>query len=128
MNSQTKNVFSLWLFWHFFEMPKFLFSVWKNYLMFATNYFSIPLLLKTFFAPWRKNAWVYPKGFDIGEIFGTFISNIFSRFLGAIMRIFLIIFGIIFQIFVFIAGLVIIFLWIFMPVLIIIGLIIAVIY
>ncbi|OGZ84717.1 MAG: hypothetical protein A2599_03690 [Candidatus Staskawiczbacteria bacterium RIFOXYD1_FULL_39_28] len=123
MVSNNQNIISLWIFWHFFEMPKFLILVWKNYLMFATNYFSFILLLKTFFAPWRRYNWRYPKGFDVVEILNTFISNIFSRFLGSVIRIFLIIFGFVFQIFVLTAGAVILLGWIFMPFLVIIGLI-----
>jgi hypothetical protein len=116
-----QNIAELWFFWHFYEMPKFLIQVWKNYIMFALNYFSLALLLKSFFAPWRKYRWNYPKGFDVGEFFSTLVSNGFSRIMGAIMRIVLIITGIIFQIFVVVAGAVIFLLWIFIPFIIITG-------
>jgi len=119
--SSQKNIFGEWFYWHFVEMPKFLVQVWKNYLAFASDYFSAPLLLKTFFAPWKKYNWKYPRGFDILEISNTFVSNIFSRILGAMMRSVLIIFGIFFQIFVIITGLVIILFWMLMPFLIIFG-------
>lgn len=122
------NIFSLWLNWHFVEMPKFLISVWKNYLMFATNYFSVTLLLKTFFSPWRRYNWIYPKGFNIVEFFNTLVSNIFSRILGAMMRTALIIVGIIFQLFVIIVGGIIFLGWILMPFLIVLGLIFTLIY
>ena len=116
-----KNIFYLWLVWHFYEMPKFLFQVWNNYLMFASNYFSFSLLIKTFFSPWRKYSWRYPKGFNVVEFLNTFVSNLSSRIIGAIMRTFLIIVGIIFQIFVAVAGLIIFLAWIFMPFIIIAG-------
>ena len=109
-------------------MPKFLISVWKNYLMFATNYFSVTLLLKTFFSPWRRYNWIYPKGFNIVEFFNTLVSNIFSRILGAMMRTALIIVGIIFQLFVIIVGGIIFLGWILMPFLIVLGLIFTLIY
>ena len=112
-SNEGQNIFIKWFFWHFYEMPKFLLGVWKNYILFALNYFSVLDLLKSFFAPWRKYKWIYPKGFDVGEFFNTFISNSFSRILGAIMRTFLIVFGISFQIFVLLAGLVIFLFWIF---------------
>ena len=119
--NSKQNIITLWFFWHFYEMPKFLLEVWKNYILFISNLFSLPFLLKSLFAPWRKYRWNYPKGFDIGEFFSTLISNIFSRILGAIMRIVLIIIGIPFQIFVIFAGLIIFLLWMLIPFIIIGG-------
>jgi hypothetical protein len=58
---------------------------------------------------------MYPRGFDVMEFLNALISNIFSRILGAIMRIILIAFGILFQIFVVFAGLIIFLLWILTP-------------
>lgn len=125
MTSQKRDIISLWFIWQFYEMPSFLFQVWKNYLMFATNYFSVPLLLKTFFSPWRRYNWRYPKGFDLQEFFNTLVSNTFSRFLGALMRTVLIIIGIFLQIFVFVAGIIVLALWMLMPILILMGFIFA---
>lgn len=116
-----ENIIIMWFLWQFYEMPKFLFSVWRNYLLFGLDYFSIPLLVKTLFSPWRKYNWVYPKGFDIKEFFNTLISNTFSRILGAMCRIVLIILGIVAQIFIFIVGIVVIFLWLLIPFIIIVG-------
>jgi len=116
-----KSLFMSWFLWQFYEMPKFLFGVWNNYFIFATNLFSVPLLLKTLFSPWRRYKWQYPKGFDIGEFFSTLISNFFSRFLGAMMRIVLIAVGILFQIFVAIIGLIIFLGWLLIPFIVILG-------
>ena len=121
MNDNTKNIFSMWIVWHFYEMPKFLLKVWNNYILFALNYFSLPILLRSLFSPWRKYRWNYPKWFKIGEFIGTFVSNMFSRLLGALMRIVLIAVGILFQLFVILAGLVIILLWILVPLIVIAG-------
>ena len=120
-SNNKENIFITWFLWQFFEVPKFLFKIWNNYFIFATNLFSVPLLLKTFFAPWRRYKWRYPRGFDLVEFLNTFISNIFSRIIGVIMRIALIIVGIIFQIFVAIAGLIIFAGWLLVPFIIIIG-------
>src|SRR3989338_1873872 len=110
-----ENIVTAWFFWHFYEMPQFLLLMWKNYIWFGANFFSIPLLLKTFFSPWRRYAWRYPKGFDPGEFFSTLISNVFSRLVGAIVRSFLVIVGIIVQIFILVAGGVVFLLWILIP-------------
>jgi len=112
-SEKRENIVIMWLLWRFYEMPKFLFSVWRSYLLFGLNYFSIDLLLKTLFSPWRRYNWVYPKGFDIKEFFNTLVSNTFSRILGAICRMVLIIIGALAQIF--------IFLWLSIPFIIIGG-------
>ncbi len=123
-----ENIFVSWFLWQFYEMPAFLLRVWGNYFLFATNYFSFTLLLKTFFSPWRRYKWKYPIGFDVGEFFSTLISNSFSRFLGALMRVFLIIAGILLQIFVALAGLIIFIAWLVLPLIIIFGILFAFVY
>ena len=120
-SAKENNIFIEWFLWQFFEMPGFLLEVWKNYLMFALNIFSLPLLLKTFFAPWKKYNWRYPKAFDVAEFFNTLISNTFSRILGAMLRVVLIIAGILFQIFVVVAGSVIFIGWFLAPIVAIAG-------
>ena len=120
--NNRQNIFTTWALWHFYEMPKFLLGVWRNYILFALNYFSLPILLKSLFSPWRKYRWRYPKGFAVGEFVSTFISNSFSRILGAMMRIVLIIAGILFLLFVIVFGLVIFLAWILVPFIIIGGL------
>lgn len=120
--NNEENIFTEWFFWHFYEMPKFLLGVWKNYILFALNYFSLPLLLKSFFSPWKKYRWNYPNIVNFGEFVGTFISNVFSRLLGALMRAVLIIVGIVFQVFVIFVGLIIFLLWLLVPFIMIAGL------
>ena len=125
MEADNQNIIIVWLYWYFYEMPNFLLEVWKNYIFFASNFFSLPLLLRSLLAPWHKYKWSYPKGFDVGEFLSTFISNIFSRIIGALMRIILIIFGILFQIFVIFAGAIIILAWVLMPFIAIAGFLFA---
>jgi hypothetical protein len=122
MESSKDNILKVWFLWHFVETPNFLVEVWWNYILFALNYFSIITLLKSLFSPWRRYRWNYPRGFDIYEFFSTLISNSFSRFLGALVRIVLIISGIMFQIFILVFGAFIILFWILMPFIILTGL------
>lgn len=119
--SQKVNIIVLWILWQFYEMPKFLLQIWKNYLMFVSNYFSVGQLLKTLFSPWRRYSWKYPRGLDLKEFFNTLISNTFSRVLGAGCRVLLIVLGIFSQIFVVLAGLIIFICWILIPFIIIAG-------
>ena len=119
--TQKQNIISLWVLWHFSDMPKNLLRVWRNYFLFASNYFSIPLLLKTLFSPWHRYKWKYPRGFQLWEYLETFLSNLIARIIGAIVRIILILIGIVALIFVFILGAIIFFSWLVLPVLLVLG-------
>jgi hypothetical protein len=119
--SQKQNIIISWFLWHFYEVPDFLIQVWRNYFLFGINYFSIHLLLKTFFSPWKRYGWKYPKGFDVGEFFNALVSNVFSRILGVLFRIILIVVGILGQIVILIAGAVAILLWVLIPFIIVGG-------
>jgi len=117
------NIFLLYFSWHFVEASKNILTAWKNFLRFGLNYFSIPLLFKTLFSPWRKYIWAYPRGFYPGKYLEIFISNLISKIIGFILRIFLIIFGILSEIFIIFAGIVIFLGWLILPALLIVGLV-----
>ena len=120
---KKQNIFFQWVFWQFLEMPGNILKAWRNFLKFNLNYFSIHLLLKTFFSPWRRYGMAYGKGFDIGRYFSVFFSNLIFRLLGATLRIFLILVGLLIEIFIIFAGAITLFGWIVLPALLIAGLI-----
>jgi len=117
-----ENIFLQWLSWHFFDVPRSILIAWKNFLRFNLNYFSIPLLLKTLFSPWRRYQFTYGKGFEIGRYFTVFFSNLIFRLLGAVMRGFLIIIGLLVEIFIIFAGFMVFLGWLILPILLIFGL------
>ena len=119
--SYGAGIFFQWLIWQFFEMPGNILKAWRNFLKFNLNYFSIPLLLKTLFSPWHRYRLSYGKGLDIGRYLEAFLSNLIFRFLGAIMRIILILIGVLVEIFLIFAGFIIFFGWLALPVLLIVG-------
>jgi len=121
--AKKQNILFLWLYWHFFEVPKNILKVWRNFLLFNLNYFSIPLLLKTFFSHWHRYEWSYGRGFDLQRYLWVFSSNMISRFLGAIMRSILIFIGVIIEIFIIFAGIILLLGWLILPVFLILGLI-----
>ena len=120
--TEKAGIFWKLISWQFFDVPKNILKAWKNYLKFYWNYFSILLLIKTFFSPWHRYKWSYGKGFDIGKYFEAFVSNLISRILGAILRFFLIIIGLLFEIFIIFAGISIFLGWLVLPILLILGL------
>jgi hypothetical protein len=127
-SSNKDDISNSWVLWQFYEMPKFLLEVWKNYFIFASNLFSLTLLLNTFFAPWRKYSWSYPKSFDLKEFLNTLVGNLISRILGAIMRTVLIIIGIFFQFFVTIVGSIFFIGWLSIPLIVAFGLLFILFY
>src|SRR3989344_7431393 len=62
---------------------------WRKLVVYAYNVFSIPLLIRTLFAPWERDR-ALDAHFDFLE---KVVFAIFSRFLGFISRILCIIFG-----------------------------------
>jgi len=121
--AKKQNIVIQYLIWQLFDVPKGLIGAWKNFLLFNLNYFSIVLLFKTLFSPWRKYKWSYGRGFDIGRYLETFFSNLVSRILGAIIRSFLIFIGLMAEIFIVFAGLIVFIGWLIMPAFLIAGLI-----
>jgi hypothetical protein len=109
--------------WYYGEAMKDVLLGWKNYIIFATQYFSIPLLFKTLFAPWKRDITKKPRGFDVKKFFEYLAFNAISRTIGLIIRFFTIIVGIIFLILTIIAGAIFFVLWLILP-LIILGLLI----
>ena len=82
-----------YLYWHYTGALKDLWQHLKNFLWFIYHFFSIPVLLHTFFMPWRRMGEAYPKGLDIAGYLSTFFINSLMRFLGMAMRTFLILAG-----------------------------------
>ena len=120
-----KIVFLQFFVWYFIDSPKAILKAWKNFLRFNLEYFSIILLIKTLFSPWRKYVWSYGRGFDFKVYLEAFTSNTISRVLGALLRISLILIGILLEFFVFLVGLTILILWFLWPIILIIILILG---
>ena len=116
------SILPQWIFWHFYEMPKKILKVWNNYLSFNLNYFSILLLLKTLFFPWRKYSYSYGRGFDLRIYFEAFTFNLISRILGAFVRTCLIVVGLLSQVFIIFIGMFILISWLLLPAFLIISL------
>jgi hypothetical protein len=117
-----QNIIIQWVSWQFLDMPRNILKAWKNFLKYNLEYFSVPLLLKTFFSPWRRYQVSYGKGFDLGRYFEAFISNLIFRSLGAFLRSFLIIGGLLAEIFLIFAGIVVFIGWLAAPAFLIAGL------
>jgi hypothetical protein len=113
---KRKSLLLLFYEWYFIQVPKKIFLVFKNLLKFGNYFFSITLLLKTYFSHWHGYRWVYNvRGIDIWKFFEVYFSNLISRILGAFIRTFVILFGILFELAVLILGPIVLISWIFLP-------------
>lgn len=77
--------------WHFVIAPRNILRITRNFIIFFYHYFSIPLLLKTLFAPWKK---LYRArdhaGFSPSDFFERLSFNLISRCIGLLLRLFVI--------------------------------------
>lgn len=105
--------------WYYIKAVKGIINAWKNFIIFVREYYSIPLLLKTLFHPWRRDITKYRRGFSIKNFLEVLIFNLISRTLGFVIRFFTIIIGIICLFGVILLGLIIILLWFFLPLILI---------
>jgi hypothetical protein len=113
---KRKSLLLLFYEWYFIQVPKKIFLLFKNLLKFGNYFFSITLLLKTYFSHWHGYRWVYNvRGIDIWKFFEVYFSNLISRILGAFIRTFVILFGILFELAVLILGPIVLISWIFLP-------------
>lgn len=119
--AQGSNIFIQWLEFQFVDVPREILKAWRNFLLFNLKFFSVGLLLKTFFSYWRNNKWSSPRSFDIGGFFSAAAGNLISRILGALMRSLLIVVGILAEIFILAVGAVILAAWIVLPAVLILG-------
>lgn len=116
---KKQSIILQFLIWYLIDKPKAILRAWKNLLIFNLNYFSIPLLLKTFFSPWRKYRWSYGRGFDFKIYLEAFASNAIMRALGALLRFFLIFLGIILEFFIILIGIGVLIIWFLLPLILI---------
>ena len=85
-------------------------------MLFFVGYFiPVPQLLRTLFAPWKRDIVSYGRGFEFKKFLETFLFNQISRFLGAAVKTIVILFALCLEIFAFVFGLAAFVFWIFWP-------------
>jgi len=103
------------LSWHYQIVNKFLFKVIGNYLLAAWHFFSIGILIKYLFSPWKRV--VSQKeglGFSFAKFFEEITFNLISRVVGFLVRLLLIIWGVFSIFWIAILGIIVIILWQFL--------------
>jgi hypothetical protein len=84
--------FSHYLFWHYTRAYRDIFATYLNFMWFIAYFFSLPLLIRTLFSPWKRIVAGHRK-FDIEDWAEAVTFNILSRVTGFLIRSVLILIG-----------------------------------
>lgn len=81
-----------YLAWHYSSAFREIVALWLNFAWFVTHFFSMPVHVRTLFAPWKRMNGAYErKGLEY--LAETFVFNTISRVLGACVRLVLLVAG-----------------------------------
>lgn len=106
--------------WHYFGALKDQYILWKNFVTFLYNFFSIKLMTRTLFHKWRRlGESKKTKAFDLAETLSNFTVNMIMRVIGVFMRLLLIMVGIISICIITILSILIFLIWFLLPILLI---------
>lgn len=106
-----------YLFWHYTKAPSRIISLTVDLVRFNLHLFSISIMLKTLFSPWRKISEDYKmKGLDITELLTSFTVNTIMRIMGAIFRSIVIILSLVFATVIILGGFLFFIYWLLLPV------------
>ncbi len=115
LHMRLVQVLWFYILWHYTKSWQDVFRVISNYLWFVSNYFSIQLLSRTLFSPWRRLSLSGGKGQEDSFV-GALLVNTIMRVVGFLIRSLTIFAGCIALLLsVFVAGIFLI-LWLIFPV------------
>ena len=104
--------------WHYSRALHDFLALWENAFRMMVHFFSIPLLLKTFFSPFHRLTETPPRGFHPGDFIAAKAVTLIMRFVGIFLRTFLIVAGVFSLVVVALGGAVLFVGWLLLPVLI----------
>jgi hypothetical protein len=82
-----------YLNWHYSSALRNLVQIWSNFVWFIYHFFSLGVLVRTLFSPWRRLDEGYQKGLEPEAWFETLILNTLMRAVGLFIRSIFIILG-----------------------------------
>lgn len=80
--------------WHYSSALRFHLNIVTNFLWFVYHFFSIPILARTLFSPWRRSHIAYRFELHPKVIVETLVINSIMRIIGLIFRSAVLVFGI----------------------------------
>ncbi len=100
--------------WHYTYALTDLVNIVRNFVWFFYEFFSIPLLAKTLFVPFHRLS-EQSHGFNLEAWGEALLVNTLMRFVGALLRITLIVLGTVCIVLTFVAGIVFFVAWLLVP-------------
>lgn len=110
-----------YIIWHYTRAILEFSHIYKNILIFVFNFFSIPILVQSYFAPWRRMGEDYTKNIvtDFADVASVFVVNIIMRLVGMVMRTIIIVIGLAFVVLVALFYPILLLLWLVLPLILI---------
>lgn len=72
--------------WHYSRAFLEIFHVWLNFLWFVIHFFSIPQLMRSWFAPWKRITEARGDRWKLEDLAGFIIIGFLSRLIGFLLR------------------------------------------
>ena len=120
----TISLVPSYLYWHYLKAARHVWQHVVNFSWFFWNFFSISLLLRTFFTPWwreRETAYFSVETFfsldELGDYIGSKLLNLVVVIFGAIVRSVVIVLGLVVQALLWIGAVLFFLIWLVLPVL-----------
>ena len=105
--------------WHYTQAWFLLWGVWRNFMWFVIHFFSLPQLMRSWFAPFKRITERRGDKFDLEDLASYVIIGFLSRILGALIRTIIIMIGLTTLALTVIGGFAVYLLWALVPFLII---------
>lgn len=114
------SIFRDYFLWHYSTAYLDALHVWWNYLWFVNHLFSVPDVLRSFFAPFKRLEEA-PVNFikDPGTFFANLFVNLMMRIVGIVLRAAIIMFALLLFLITLVAGAAFLVFWTALPVLVV---------
>lgn len=89
------SVMHHYLFWHYTRAFMEIFHVWLNLLWFVVHFFSLPQLIRSWVAPWKRMVEDRGGKWNLEDLAGYVLIGLLSRLIGFILRTIVISLGLI---------------------------------
>jgi len=89
------SIISDYFVWHYTKAWFLMWGVWRNFLWFVIHFFSLPQLMRSWFAPFKRITEERGERFNLEDLAGFVIIGLLSRLVGAIIRTVIIALGVV---------------------------------
>ena len=117
------NLFTLireYVVWHYSRAFTDMFGIWKNFLWYINHLFSVPDVIMTLFAPWKR---LQEKKVNIlkdpQEFFMNLVVNLIMRLIGLLVRTVILVIALTCFAVIIVLGFVVAVTWLFLPLLLV---------